>query len=79
MTYYTNEVRKIFLTFRKEGELVIKPIDLSNLHNEPAALREAVAFYTAFTVLPTSCTASERERHYATLEQAGYIEKVGGS
>jgi hypothetical protein len=55
-----------------------KTIDLSNLHNESAQVREAIAFYAAFSVTPTNCTAAEREGHYATLEQAGYIEKVGG-
>jgi hypothetical protein len=54
-----------------------KSVDVSNLHNEPAQVREALAFYTAFSVTPTNYTAAEREAHYATLEQAGYIEKVG--
>jgi hypothetical protein len=54
-----------------------KQINLSNLHNESAQVREAIAFYTAFSVTPTNCTAAERESHYVTLEKAGYIEKVG--
>jgi hypothetical protein len=55
----------------------MKPFNLSNLENEPAEIREAVAFYAAHTVLPISFTREERERHYSVLEQAGYIEKVG--
>ncbi|MDB5053266.1 MAG: hypothetical protein JWM44_1316 [Bacilli bacterium] len=54
-----------------------KEINLSNLQNEPRHVLEALFFYTAFSVIPTNYTAAERERHYATLEQAGYIEKVG--
>jgi hypothetical protein len=73
----SRKVRKIFLTSNKEGDLMAKPIELSNLHNEPQQVREAIAFYAAFAVLPTNYTPEERERHYATLEQAGYIEKVG--
>ena len=52
-------------------------LNLSNIHNESEAVKEAAAFYTAFSVTATNCTAAERERHYDTLEQAGYIEKVG--
>jgi hypothetical protein len=55
----------------------MKLIDLNNLHNEPAHVREAVAFYAAFGVTTTEYTPNERERHYAALEYAGYIEKVG--
>jgi hypothetical protein len=56
---------------------MVKQINLSNLQNEPEHVLEALVFYTAFSVTPTNYTAAEREAHYATLEQAGYIEKVG--
>jgi len=55
-----------------------KMIDLSKLDNEPAEIREAVAFYAAHTVLPIRFTAEERVHHYSVLEKAGLIEKVGG-
>jgi hypothetical protein len=58
---------------------VTKPIDLTTVHNEPSSVREALAFYVSFGVVPTNYTAAERERHYSTLEEAGYIEKVGGT
>lgn len=56
----------------------IKTINLATLHNESEEIREAIAFYTGFTVFPMQCTSADRERHYGVLEQAGYIEKVGG-
>lgn len=55
----------------------MKKIDLNDLDNQPAEIREAIAFYAAHTVLPISFTKEERERHYSVLEQAGYLEKVG--
>lgn len=70
-------VRKIFLSIKKEGDRMEKQFILSNLHNETQAVKEAVAFYTAFSVTATNCTVAERERHYDTLEQVGYIEKLG--
>ncbi|NQX57533.1 hypothetical protein HQN88_01525 [Paenibacillus qinlingensis] len=42
-------------------------------------VKEAIAFYTAFAVLPTNYTPEERERHYATLELVGYIEGIGSN
>jgi hypothetical protein len=54
-----------------------KSINISNLQNEPRHVLEALVFYTAFSVAPTNYTAAERQAFYATLEQAGYIEKVG--
>jgi hypothetical protein len=54
-----------------------KSIVFSNLQNEPRNVLEALVFYTAFSVTQTNYTAAERAAHYATLEQAGYIEKVG--
>ncbi|MEK4474310.1 hypothetical protein NSQ91_13930 [Paenibacillus sp. FSL R7-0048] len=53
-----------------------KTINLAELDNEPQEIREAIAFYAAHTVLPIHFTADERERHYATLEQAGYLERI---
>ncbi|MEC0242007.1 hypothetical protein P4H66_19575 [Paenibacillus dokdonensis] len=55
----------------------IKTIDLSKLDDQPKEVREAIAFFTAFTVLPISFSVGDRERYYRVLEQAGYIEKVG--
>jgi hypothetical protein len=80
MVAESRKVRKIFLTLNKEGDLMAKSINLSNLLNEPQHVLEALVFYTAFYLAlgPTNYTAAERERHYATLEQAGYFEKVGG-
>lgn len=54
----------------------VKKIDLTELDNEPEEIREAIAFYTAHTVLPIRFTAAERERHYTALEQAGYLERL---
>lgn len=56
----------------------IKSINLSELDEQPAEIQEAIAFYAARTILPIRYSAAERERHYKTLEQAGYIEKVSG-
>jgi hypothetical protein len=53
-----------------------KTINLAELDNEPQEIREAIAFYAAHTVLPIHFTAAERERHYTTLEQAGYLEQI---
>lgn len=53
-----------------------KKIDLSELDNQPLEIREAIAFYTSHTVLPIYFTAAEREQHYRTLEQAGYLEQI---
>lgn len=53
-----------------------KSINLSELDEQPAEVQEAIAFYVAHTILPIQFSAAERERHYKTLEQAGYIEKV---
>lgn len=53
-----------------------KTINLAELDNEPQEIREAIAFYAAHTVLPIHFTAAERERHYTTLEQAGYLEQL---
>ncbi|KIL35145.1 hypothetical protein SD71_16075 [Cohnella kolymensis] len=52
-------------------------INLGELDNQPPEIREAVAFYTAFSILPTNCTVAERAKHYTVLEEAGLIEKVG--
>lgn len=52
-----------------------KKLDLSELDDQPQEIREAIAFYAAHTVLPIRFTAAERERHYETLEQAGYLEQ----
>lgn len=54
----------------------IKSFVLSELDKLPAEIQEAVAFYAAHTILPIQFSAAERERHYKTLELAGYIEKV---
>lgn len=51
-------------------------INLEKLHEESRETREAIAFYVGFAVTPHECSAEERERHYATLEQAGYLSKV---
>lgn len=56
----------------------IKSFNLSELDDQPAEIQEAIAFYAAHTILSVSFSAAERERHYKTLEQAGYIEKVSG-
>ncbi|MEK3699319.1 MULTISPECIES: hypothetical protein [unclassified Paenibacillus] len=53
-----------------------KKLDLSELDDQPQEIREAIAFYAAHTVLPIHFTAAERERHYQTLEQAGYLEGI---
>ncbi|MNI84692.1 hypothetical protein D3C73_1416180 [compost metagenome] len=53
-----------------------KKLDLTELEDQPQEIREAIAFYAAHTVLPIHFTATERERHYATLEQAGYLERI---
>jgi hypothetical protein len=53
-----------------------KNIDLSKLDEQPQEIREAIAFYAAHTVLPIHFAASEREQHYRTLEQAGYLERI---
>ncbi|WP_178382830.1 hypothetical protein [Paenibacillus sp. P46E] len=53
-----------------------KTVNLAELDDQPQAIREAIAFYAAHTVLPIHFTATERERHYATLEQAGYLERI---
>lgn len=53
-----------------------KTINLAELDNEPLEIREAIAFYAAHTVLPIHFAAVERERHYQTLEQAGYLEGI---
>jgi len=58
--------------------MALKQLNLSELENEPLEIREAIAFYTTFTVLPIRFTKEERERYYRILEQAGYLEKVGG-
>lgn len=54
-----------------------KTIILSELDEQPIEIREAVAFYAAHMILPIQFSASDRDRHYKVLEQAGYIEKVG--
>ncbi|MEC0170841.1 hypothetical protein [Paenibacillus graminis] len=56
--------------------MIKKKLDLSELDDQPQEIREAIAFYTAHTVLPIHFTAAERERHYATLEKAGYLERI---
>ena len=50
----------------------------NGLIKETPDLKAALAFYAAYGVTTTDYTAAERERHYATLEQAGYIEKLYG-
>jgi len=57
--------------------MAIKQIDLNMLHNEPAEVQEAVAFYTSYSYLPVRVSQEEREHYYSVLEEAGYIEKVG--
>lgn len=54
----------------------MKMIDLARLHEESQELREAVAFYANFGIRPFVCSTDERERHYKTLEDGGYLEKV---
>jgi ribosomal protein S17E len=49
---------------------------LERLHAESKDVREAIAFYVGFAVTPHECSMEDRERHYATLEQAGYLAKV---
>jgi hypothetical protein len=49
---------------------------LARLHAESTDVREAIAFYVGFAVTPHECSMEDRERHYATLEQAGYLAKV---
>lgn len=51
-------------------------LDLTELDDQPQEIREAIAFYAAHTVLPIHFTAAERDRHYLTLEQAGYLERI---
>ncbi|WP_157685527.1 hypothetical protein [Paenibacillus donghaensis] len=53
-----------------------KKLDLAELDDQPNDIREAIAFYAAHTVLPIHFTAAERERHYTTLEQAGYLDRI---
>ncbi|MEK4451599.1 hypothetical protein [Paenibacillus sp. FSL L8-0506] len=53
-----------------------KKLDLTELDDQSQEIREAIAFYAAHTVLPIHFTADERERHYQTLEQAGYLERI---
>jgi hypothetical protein len=53
-----------------------KTIDLSKLDDQHLEIREAIAFYASHTILPFHFSASERERHYTTLEQAGYLERI---
>ncbi|MEK5416318.1 hypothetical protein [Paenibacillus sp. FSL L8-0708] len=53
-----------------------KTINLAELDDAPQEIKEAIAFYAAHTILPLHFTASERERHYRTLEQAGYLEQI---
>ncbi|QUL57539.1 hypothetical protein KDC22_14310 [Paenibacillus tritici] len=53
-----------------------KTINLAELDNETQEIKEAIAFYAAHTVLPIHFTAAERDRHYLTLEQAGYLERI---
>lgn len=54
----------------------MKAIILSELDDQPQEIREAIAFYAAHTVLPIHFSADERDRHYLTLEQAGYLERI---
>lgn len=61
---------------REKGTRIMKALILTELDNEPHEIREAIAFYAAHTVLPIHFTAAERERHYVTLENAGYLEKI---
>lgn len=53
-----------------------KTITLAELDDQPQEIREAIAFYAAHTMLPIHFTADERERHYTTLEQAGYLDRI---
>ncbi|HEY2492640.1 MAG TPA: hypothetical protein VGI33_07000 [Paenibacillus sp.] len=53
-----------------------KKLDLAELDDQPREIREAIAFYTSHTVLRIHFTAAEREQHYRTLEQAGYLERI---
>lgn len=53
-----------------------KKLDLAELDDQPQEIREAIAFYASHTVLPIQFTAAEREQHYRTLEQAGYLERI---
>lgn len=53
-----------------------KTLDLTKLNDQPQEIQEAIAFYTAHTVLPIQFTTTERERHYTTLENAGYLERI---
>ncbi|WP_339248130.1 hypothetical protein NST58_12880 [Paenibacillus sp. FSL R10-2796] len=53
-----------------------KKLDLTELDDQSQEIREAIAFYAAHTVLLIHFTADERERHYQTLEQAGYLERI---
>jgi hypothetical protein len=57
-------------------KLKFKKIDLTKIHEESVAVREAIAFYVAFAVAPFVCTIEQREGHYATLEQAGYLKRL---
>ncbi len=50
--------------------------DLEKIHKESSEVREAIAFYVSFAICPFVCTTEQRERHYATLENGGYLKKV---
>lgn len=54
----------------------IKVLSLSELDAQPLEVREAIAFYASFTVLPIQFTAAEKAKHYKVLENAGYIERI---
>jgi len=56
--------------------MAIKVINLSELDKQPLEVREAIAFYTALSVLPIHFSSEERQRHYNVLENAGYIDSV---
>ena len=53
-----------------------KSINLNELDNQTQEVREAIAFYTAHSVLPITFSVEERAYHYSVLENAGYIEKI---
>jgi hypothetical protein len=65
-----------FPYFMRSGLMERKKLDLTELDDQPQEIREAIAFYAAHTVLPIHFTAAERDRHYLTLEQAGYLERI---
>ncbi|MCL6460099.1 MAG: hypothetical protein K6T85_19065 [Gorillibacterium sp.] len=53
-----------------------KGLNLAELDNQPIDVREAIAFYAAYGLIPMICTAEQRKDHYTILEREGYIQKL---